>query len=193
MGGTVDDRNRSGDVPVRVLLAVHGHEPAEWAIRACRLVSEWRDARVRVLALVDVTCPPFTSLISPARRLYAAARSAWINDEERRTEEAVDRVLRALSRPVEVVRDRSSAEGRARTIVRHAMTWAADVVVVATPISMTQWWVWPRPVQQDVPREVACAVLAIPPATVPRSTGRRFSLPRTVASKCRWAPADPAV
>ena len=45
------------DVSLRVLLAVHGHEPTEWGTRACRVISEWKEARIRVLGVVDVPWP----------------------------------------------------------------------------------------------------------------------------------------
>jgi len=52
-------------VPLRVLLAVHGHEPTEWTQAVCRVVSGWTNASVRVLGVVDVPSPPFTSLLPP--------------------------------------------------------------------------------------------------------------------------------
>jgi len=97
------------NVSLRVLLAVHGHEPTEWATRACRVVSEWKDARIRLLGVVDVPSPPLTSVITPARRLYAAARSAWRDDEAQRVQAAVGRLTtsadacRAAGLPVDVV------------------------------------------------------------------------------------------
>jgi hypothetical protein len=80
MDGSIDTCHQSEEASLRVLLAVHGHEPAEWTIRACRVVTGWKNARVRVLGIVNVPNPPFTSLIPPARRLYATARSAWRED-----------------------------------------------------------------------------------------------------------------
>jgi nucleotide-binding universal stress UspA family protein len=182
MGESVEARQDAGDVPLRVLLAVQGHETAEWTTRACRLVSEWKHANVRVLGLADASCPPFTSLIPQARRLHAAARAAWIDAEEQRVQRVLDRVLRAFSRPIDVVRDRSSAGERAGVIVEHAARWAADVVVVATSPAGA-----PRILCDGV-----CAVLAIPAAPPRRATGRRFSLPWAAASKLRWAASHPA-
>src|SRR5262249_17915508 len=86
------------DVSLRVLLAVHGHEPTEWGTRACRVISEWKEARRRVVGVVDVPRPPLTSVMPRARRLYSAARNAWRNDEARRVQGAIDRVTRMLLR-----------------------------------------------------------------------------------------------
>jgi len=88
--------------PLRVLLAVHGHEPAEWALGVCRVVSGWTNASVRVLGVVDVPSPPFTSLLPPARRFYDAARSAWRRDGEPRVRAAVDRLAQTLGRTIEM-------------------------------------------------------------------------------------------
>ena len=182
MSAHVDDRNHAGEVPLRVLVLVQGRETAEWTLRACRLVSEWTGANVRVLGLADVTSPPFTSVIPPARRLYAAARAAWIDAEEQRVQQIVDRVVSTWSRPIDVVRDRALASGRADAIAEHAAGWGADVVVVAEP----------PVVAPLVLREVGCAVLAIPAAAPPRSRGRRLGLRWAVASRLRWATAHPA-
>ena len=179
MNANVEDRTHAGEVPLRVLVLLHGHETAEWTMRACRLVSEWRDANVRVLGLVDINCPPFTSVLPPARRLYAAARAEWVNAEEQRVQRAVDRVLKTWSRPIEVVRDRASASGRAEVIVEHAASWAADVVVVAEP-----------PVVAPLAlREIGCAVLTVPAATPSRARGRRLGLRWAVTTRFRWATA----
>ncbi|MGH7368065.1 MAG: universal stress protein [Candidatus Rokuibacteriota bacterium] len=193
MDRAVGDRCQSGEIPLRVLFAVHGHESAEWTTRACQLVSGWKGARVRVLALVDAPRPPFTSLIAPARRLYAAARSAWRQEEEQRVMGVVDRVSQALSRQLEVVRDESTTGGLAGTIVEHAMDWPADVIVMAAPVRGAQWWVWPGPVQERVLRQVDCAVLAIPSAAAPHGIGRRLGAPRAIASGLGSAVADRTV
>ena len=182
MSAHVEDRNAAVEVPMRVLVAVQGRETVEWTMRAGRLVSGWRDASVRVLGLVDVTCPPFTSVIPPARRLYAAARAAWIDAEEARVQQVVERVLNGWSHPIDVVRARASASGRAETIAEYAAGWGADVVVVAEPPFVAPL----------VLREVGCAVLTIPASAPPRSRGRRLALRWAAASRLRWATAHPA-
>lgn len=177
------------NVALRVLLAVHGHEPTEWATRACRVVSEWKDARIRVLGVVDVPNPPLTVVIPPARRLYAAARSAWRADEAQRVQGVIDRVTRMLSRDVEVVCRQSSPRGFAHTIVNDASGWAADVVVVAAPTPMSGSWWHPGPAHGRLLRHGIGAVLAIPTVLEPRRTAHVIRLPRAIPSGLRTAPA----
>lgn len=173
MDSTGDCPDQARECPMRVLLAVHGHEPDDWTTRACRLASGWRDARLRVLALTDVSCPPFTSLIGPARRLYASACSVRVQDQEQRVQRVVDRVVHALPCQVEVVRERYSAGGFVGAIVEHAMTWAAEVVVLAAP---TTAWGWVA--HQRLLHHAGCAVLAIPRVTATERRARRRSAPR---------------
>ena len=170
------------DVSLRVLLAVHGHEPTEWATRACRVVLEWKDARVRVFGVVDVPSPPLTSLIPPARRLYAAARNAWRDEEELRVQEAIDRVMRTLSRNVDVVCRQASPGGYASTIADEALGWAADVIVVAAPTPLSGSWWRPSPAHELLLRHGTGAVLAIPTVPEPRRTARVILLPRAIPS-----------
>jgi nucleotide-binding universal stress UspA family protein len=181
--------SESSDVPLRVLVAVHGHEPAEWVTRACRVISKWKDARVRVLGVVDVPSPPFTSLIPPARRFYAAARSAWRDDEARRVQGAIDRVTRRLSRDVETVCRRSSPRGLVQTIADDALAWAADVIVVAAPTPGSASWLRPGPAHDRLLRHGTGAVLAIPAVPEPRRTGHVIRLPRAIPSGMQTAPA----
>ena len=176
------------DVSLRVLLAVHGHEPTEWATRACRVISEWKEARIRVLGVVDVPSPPLTSVIPPARRLYAAARSAWRADEAQRVQGAIDRVTRMLSRNVEVVCRPSAPRGFAHTIADDASGWAADVIVVAAPTPMSGSWWRPGPAHERLLRRGTGAVLAIPTALEPRRTARVIRLPRAIPSGLRTVP-----
>ncbi|MGH7302784.1 MAG: hypothetical protein ACRELZ_05805 [Candidatus Rokuibacteriota bacterium] len=168
------------NVPLRVLLAVHGHEPGEWVTRACRLVSGWSPVTIRVLAVFEVPSPPFTSVVAPARRLYAAARNAWKEIEEERVKGAVERVLPALSGDVEVVREEASPGGLGDLIVEHALAWSADVVAVAAPRRMSLPWLWPGPVHERLLRCGVGAVLAIPAEPVSRQTGRPLAVSRAL-------------
>jgi hypothetical protein len=53
---------------MRVLLAVHGYEPPGWAPEACRVVAKFGHPALRVLAILDVPCPSFTSLTPIVQR-----------------------------------------------------------------------------------------------------------------------------
>lgn len=178
--------------PLHVLLAVNGHEPTDWAVRACRFVTQWKDARVCVLGIVEHSAPPFTSLAPAARRLYVAARSAWRDDEELRVRGAIDHIRRTLSRQVEAVCQPSSPRGFVDTIVDHALSWEADVVVVAASPPMSRSWLCEGPVPQRLLRHRTTSVLAIPTVPEPRPAGRIIRLP-TTRSATRPAPRDPHI
>ena len=175
--------------PLRVLLAVHGHEPTEWKQVVCWVVSGWTNASVRVLGVVDVPSPPFTSLLPPARRSYDAARSAWRRDGEPRVRAAADRLARTLGPTVEVECKDSSPQGLADTIADHARGWAADVIVVAASAPMSRSWLCQGPVHERLLRLGVCAVLAVPAVSEPRPAGRLVRLPRAITPVLRPAPA----
>ena len=175
--------------PLRVLLAVHGHEPTEWAPAVCRVVSGWTNASIRVLGVVDVPSPPFTSLLPPARRFYDAARSAWRQDGEPRVRAAIDRLTRTLGHTVEVECRDSSPRALADTIAHDALGWAADVIVVAASTPMSRSWLCQGPVHERLLRLGVCAVLAVPAVSEPRQSGRLVRLPRAITPVLRPAPA----
>ena len=68
----LDDRPEPGHSR-RVLVAVHGREPAGWENEVCRALALSPHAAVRVLAITDVPSPPSASVLPAARR--ARARS----------------------------------------------------------------------------------------------------------------------
>src|SRR4029453_11973495 len=90
--------------PSRVLIAVHGFEPASWATDAARTISMGRSPELRLLIVPCVPSPPFPSLTPIARGAYADARTAWRQEEERRLERIVEAWKRQLSADVDVVR-----------------------------------------------------------------------------------------
>src|SRR5688572_6500798 len=123
-----DDRARS--FVTRVLLVLHGAEPAGWPTEACRVLSTWRNPSVRVLVVPIVPFPSFTSMLPAARRRYAGARRAWHQQEEARILVALDRILPGLPRSVEVTRARWSDTDCIEMIDQHARDCSADVVVI---------------------------------------------------------------
>ena len=161
-----DDRARS--FVTRVLLVLHGAEPAGWPTEACRVLSTWRNPSVRVLVVPIVPFPSFTSMLPAARRRYAGARRAWHQQEEARILVALDRILPGLPRSVEVTRARWSDTDCVETIDQHARDCSADVVVIGAPAPGFRSWLWPGPVHEHVLRRVGCAVLVVrAPATAP--------------------------
>ena len=148
--------------PSRVLIAVHGFEPASWATDAARTISMWRSPELRLLIVPCVPSPPFTSLTPIARGAYADARTAWRQEEERRLTRIVDEWKRQLSVDVDVVRAPSLQGDLAATIASHAGEWPADVVVVGAPEPSFRAWLWPGPVHQRIVLRAPCAVLVLP-------------------------------
>src|SRR5262245_57442728 len=185
------DRCPTG-IPLRALIAVHGRERAGWMTEACRVLSRWATPSVRILAVLDVPAPPFTSLTSSARRRYTAARAAWRAQEEIRLQEMLEELLPLLPRSVDVVRAASGPGDVARSIVHHAAAWPADVVVVGAPMPGLRSWLWPGSVHERVLRRMPCTVLVTaPPArtTAPRP-GRLLAGPPAMSREPRPAAVD---
>jgi len=172
---------------MRALIAVHGHEAAGWADELSRALPSLSDAVVRVLLVLDVPAPPFTSLTPPARRLYQAACASWRRLEDDRTRPSLDELLAVLPKGVEVIRASASHADPGRTIADHAAEWRADLVALGTHV--------PRPlsrllfgaVHERVVRHATCAVLVVScRATAP--AGRKQTVARAWKTSMRWRP-----
>jgi nucleotide-binding universal stress UspA family protein len=176
---------------MRVLLAVHGYEPPGWAPEACRVVAKFGHATLRVLAILDVPCPSFTSLTPIAAEAYREARAAWTGDEQVRLQGVLDQMVPFLPRGGEVVRVPSLHGDLARTIAEHVTEWPADVAVVGAPLPGVRRWLWPGPVHERVLRRLPCSVMVIPPPAVasgPRA--HRAAVPRMIRTWRRPAAAN---
>jgi len=170
---------QSGAVPLRVLVAVHGYELPGWADETCRVVSTWMASPVRVLAVLDVPNPPFTSLTGAARAAYLAARAQWAESERARLQEQIDALLPGLPREAEVTSAAAVRGDLALTIAEAARAWPADVVVVGRPAPGLRSWLRPGPVHERLLRLAGCAVLVTtPPPVVTRGTRRLVALPQ---------------
>jgi nucleotide-binding universal stress UspA family protein len=161
--------------PVRVLLALHGHEPEVWAHDIARVVATWSEPSLRVLAVADGTCPPVTSLTPAARRLHAAARATHRLEEDRRLDVVLARIVPLLPPDGAVVRVRAAAGDVARTIAAQAGEWPADVVVIGAPAPGMRRWLWPGPVHRDILGLTTCAVLVTPAPPVTPGRARRVT------------------
>ncbi len=178
-GVTTEDRRST--VPLRVLIAVHGYEPPGWADETCHLVSTWACPSVRVLAVLDVPTPPFTSLTGAARRAYGAARARWAEIERARLDGPIAALLSALPRQAEVVRTPASRGDVARTIAEEARTWPADLVTVGAPAPGFHAWLRPGPVHERLVRLASCAVLVTTPSRVELRGLRRLAPRRRIS------------
>jgi nucleotide-binding universal stress UspA family protein len=155
---TFHDRARLVE-STRALLAVHGGEPVGWGRETRRIVAMWAKPSVRVLAVIAVPCPPFTSLIPPAARMYRTARAAWRAAEEQRVQRVIDDIAPALPHDPDVVWVTVSYGDPGRTIAEHARAWAADVVLMAVTPSAGFWL---GTVHDRVVRRAGCPVLLMP-------------------------------
>jgi nucleotide-binding universal stress UspA family protein len=186
------DHDASGTPCPRILVAVHGYEPGEWSAEACRLVSLWNAPSVRLLAVLDVPAPAFTSLTASARHAYHAARLAWSEREILRLRPLIDAMLKRLPDSTDVVHAAAAQGDPARTIVERAADWAADVIVMGAPAPGPRSWLWPGPLHERVLRGATRAVLVTaPPATRSRRPARLPALPRVRRLNSRPLAAEP--
>ena len=148
-------------VPTRILLAVHGGEPAGWGAETRQTLAMWSRPWIRILAVLAVPCPPFTSLIPPAARRYRAARAAWQDAEEKRVQRgdrrahagAAGRARRSRGPPVVLWRSRPRHR-RARPRVGVP----TSLLMAATPSP----GLWLGAVHDRVVRHARCPVLLTP-------------------------------
>ena len=149
-------------IPARILLAIHGYEPAAWVSEAGAAVSMWLAPTVRVLAALDVPSPPFTSLTPFARRAYGEALELRREQEMSRLQVLLDELLPLLPASADLVYLEPRRRGVAAAISDHVKSWCADVVVIAPPLHGWRNWLWPGPVHQQLLRHLTCAVLITP-------------------------------
>jgi nucleotide-binding universal stress UspA family protein len=183
---TTDDRHSR--VPLRVLIAVHGYEAPGWAEETCRLVASWTGPSLRVVAVLDVPTPPFTSLTGAAQRAYAGARARWAEIERGRLEASTSALVRGLGREADVVAVPAMRGDLARTIAEQARAWPADLVVVGGPTPGLRSWLRTGPIHERVVRLASCAVLVPTPARVGlrglrRVAPRPSTIPAAVAER----------
>ena len=179
-------------VAMRALIAVHGHEAAGWAVEVSRALPSLSDAVVRVLVVLDVPTPPFTSLTPSARRLYQTALASCRRLAHDRTRHSLDELFTVLPKGVEVIRVPASHADPGRTIADHAAEWRADIVALGTHT--------PRPlprllfgtVHERVVRHATCAVLVAPPRAVAR-VGHKRTVPLGIEKRSHWHPRAGAV
>lgn len=167
-----DSRSTCPD-PGRLLISIHGHEPHGWARDVCRAVPS-RPGLIRLLVVLDVAAPPFTSLLPVARRRYRAALAERQRQEDEQGRLALEELLTVLPGPPEVVRLAARRADPARAIGEHAGEWGADVVVVGRD---TRRWLWRAlfgAVHERVVQFTPCAVLVTPAARADAGAGLRL-------------------
>jgi nucleotide-binding universal stress UspA family protein len=154
---------------LKILIAIHGHEPEGWTDDVRVALTPSPDAVIRVLVVGEPAAAGFTSLLPVARRRYADAlrlARALATDSRRRRLEAL---LAHLSAPPEVVHTACDTD-EGRTIAGHAAAWPAHIVVVGrdarTPLPR---WLVPA-IHERVVRDAPCAVIVAAP--LPRRSRR---------------------
>jgi nucleotide-binding universal stress UspA family protein len=143
----------------KVLIAIYGHEPAGWAEEVVQALSPTDTSLVRVLVVLDVPSPRFTSLLPVARRYYGAALTTWRRLVEEQTRRSIEALSTTLGRVPDVVQVLASDADAAWPIVEHAVTWDANVIIVgrdtAGGVSRTLF----APTHMRVVNSAPCAVL----------------------------------
>jgi nucleotide-binding universal stress UspA family protein len=113
----------------KILVAVHGHEPRGWVDQVVHAVPPAAHS-IRILVVLDVPSPPFTSLLPEARRRYSAAQAEWRRLEKAQAEPLVASLVSALEPQPEVTHVVANDGDPGRAIVEHAREWVADLVVI---------------------------------------------------------------
>jgi nucleotide-binding universal stress UspA family protein len=149
--------------PGRLLISIHGHEPPGWARDVCRAVPSGTGL-IRLLVVLDVAAPPFTSLLPAARRRYRAALAARERHEEERSRPLLEELRAALPGPLEVIRLAARRADPARAIGEHAREWGADVVMVGRDTRSRLWHALFGAVHERVVQFTPCAVFVTPAA-----------------------------
>jgi len=159
---------------LKILIAIHGHEPEGWADEVRLALTPNPDAVIRVLEVDEPAPPGFTSLLPAARRRYAdALRLARVLAADRRRRR-LDALLAYLPAHPEIIHEVSKGD-EGRTIAAHAAAWPAHIVVVGrdarTPLP--RWLL--TAIHERVVGEAPCAVVVAAPAPRrPARPGRRL-------------------
>ena len=159
--------------PLRILIAVHGHEQDGWTEEVRPALAPNPDAVVRVLVVDEPPPAGFTSVLPAARRRYAAAVRLWreIAADERRRH--LDELVPRLPGHHEVIHTACVRSDPGRTIADHAAAWPAHIVVVGRDARPgLSRGLLPR-IHERVVRDAPCAVIVAPPSSAASVAMRR--------------------
>lgn len=163
----------------RVLVTVHGREPAGWELEVCRALALSPRAAVRLLAVTDVPSPPSAARLPFTRRARAQARAEWRRLQEANIGRRLETLLAGLATVPDVAWVHVQDADPGRAVVERAAVWGADLIVVGVDEAS---WLERRllgAIHERVVEQAGCAVLVMPPPE--RGTGRR----RAFASRLR--------
>jgi len=153
----------------RVLIALHGHEPPDWAREVARAVPVAAADLVRLLVVHDVPSPPFTSVLPAARGRYQAALASCQQQVDARAQTAVEQLRVTLPVSPEVTHVPSRRADPGRVIAEHAEAWTPDVLVVGRDARRGLARLLLGSVHDRVLERASCAVLVTPAEPVARS------------------------
>ena len=181
-----DDRSRVPDTARRVLVAVHGREPAGWELAVCRALTLSPQPAVRVLAVADAPSTASAALLPFLLAGPEIGPAPSGGGSRRRPSPGASKALRAgLSVVPEVVWAHVVDADPGRTIVERAAVWGAGLIVVGVDGTS-----WPErrllgAVHERVVARAGCVVLVMPPAE--RGTLRWEG--RGIRVRTRWTAA----
>lgn len=161
---------------MRILIAIHGNEPPGWARDLPGILALPPGAVVRLLPVVDVPTPAFTSLTPWARSAYGAALAGWRREEEARIQRSLDVLLDTTPSRFETVSARAPRSDPARAIVEHAKAWHADLVVVGPDTRPRLERLLLGSIHRSVVRDAPCGVLVWPRCKAQEASTKRFLL-----------------
>ena len=161
----------TGVGPHRILVAVHGHEPAGWEAHAQLALISWPLASVRVLGVTDPPTSAFTSLLPPARRAHGAATRAWRNLERERVGRRVDALLARLRAGTETAIVEAAGADPGRAIAERAAAWPAELLVVGPDTRRGLERRLLGAVHERVVTHAPCQVLVVPTGSPADSLG----------------------
>jgi nucleotide-binding universal stress UspA family protein len=119
----------------------------------------WQSPIVRLLAVIDVPTPPFTSLTSFARKAYREALQSWKEQAEIHVQQVIDQIVLQFTGCIDVVQV-GAARGRSEpALIEHANAWEADVIVISAPASPRHSWLWPGNILSRLMPALPCPVM----------------------------------
>ena len=161
---------------MRILIAIHGNEPLGWARELPEILALAPGAIVRLLPVVDVPAPAFTSLTPWARSAYGAALAGWRREEEARIQRSLDVLSDTTPSRFETVWVRASRSDPAQAIVEQAKAWQADLVVVGPDTRPRLERLLLGSIHRSVVRDAPCGVLVWPRCKAQGARANRFLL-----------------
>lgn len=150
--------------PLKILIAIHGHEPDGWTEDVRPALAPNPSALIRVLVVDEPPPAGFTSLLPAARRRYAGAMRLWREVAADVRRHSLDALLPRLPTRPEVVHAGCARGDAGRTIAEHATAWPAHIVVVGRDARPgLSRGLLPR-VHERVVRQAPCAIIVAPAA-----------------------------